>query len=805
MENEIKQIIQSAKMLRSEGYSDKKIAEFVHIELGKTIYYDNNYTAKIENDKVETILSQNRKKNMLKANTDKSSKAQICKGMAEIYAEILNEVGIEARVFGVEKKGDIQEVHEDKARHYYVKFKIEEQEYVQDYLMESALMRIKIGEAEISENMPGICRIEEYQERGLKNLMQTELSHEYLKNVFEKSIYELSDRERLNAIFQKLNEHFENENTTFGFEEAKDFVFLMGKYLMKDKSKIKFINLVKERESECGIVCIYEIDGKKFLVRGEDERSDISFQAGEISNNDLQEILNQGYEGRSSEDRSYLQLEQVRQNNQKINKIINEIIEIRKNADISLQDGDKLETIAQSIFQLETKKCIEIYKAEYGQYGFLECRGANGDVYLNPDPKKMGDCSGGTKGLGIGISMSSFLGSVYGLLEKLNVQKSGAEFTQNYDGSERDQMDFLLYLKETNGIDMNYVLGALTHEAKHTYGLIGGNTFIKEGITEQTTREDCDKYGMYMSPTSHTQEANFIRKLELVVGRDEVVKAGLYDEHVKMKESRLRGLAERDRSVTIDELNEFFEISRYDDSKIDEYDKAETDESKKLRPKLEKFRKAHPELIDEITSIRNEYDKMNQFDRYNSISKKFNKVIPQIDFRKLIEKLDVLYDIQMQHKQEPDFYRALYSKDWNELLSDNELKMLSDSDGELDKEEGINLFGNGKKIKSYADLVAPINEYIRENNLDLTKDRRKMMSTIPNLKDVIEIQNSELEQLQSLREKQQSKGESTVSMQSLVRNALEKENTRIEEVKQADRVETREQENSKEGVSLDDD
>ena len=102
---------------------------------------------------------------MLREDTDKSQKAQICKGMAEIYAKILNKVGIEARAIGIEKKGETQEVGEDEAKHYCAVFKIKEQEYVQDYLMESALMRIKIGEAEMTENMPGMCPIEEYKER----------------------------------------------------------------------------------------------------------------------------------------------------------------------------------------------------------------------------------------------------------------------------------------------------------------------------------------------------------------------------------------------------------------------------------------------------------------------------------------------------------------------------------------------------------------------------------------------------------------------------------------------------------------
>lgn len=45
--------------------------------------------------------------------------------MAEIYAEILNEVGIEARAIGIEKKGETQELSQDEAKHYCAIFKLE--------------------------------------------------------------------------------------------------------------------------------------------------------------------------------------------------------------------------------------------------------------------------------------------------------------------------------------------------------------------------------------------------------------------------------------------------------------------------------------------------------------------------------------------------------------------------------------------------------------------------------------------------------------------------------------------------------
>lgn len=305
MKDLIKNIINRAKEMRANPeITDYDIAKYVHIELGKTIYYDNNYTAKLGNGKEENYLSSTRKSNMLKTDTDKSSKAQICKGMAEIYAEILNEVGIEARTIGVEKKGETQKLSKDEAKHYCTVFKIGEQEYVQDYLMESALMRIKIGEAEMAEHMPGICPISEYKERGSRSLIQTDLSHKYLDNIFGENLNNISDIQVFICIFEKLNQYFRNTEADFGFEEAKDFVFLTGKNFIATKPKI--INLVKENASQCSVACIYELEGKKFLIRGEDESTDIQIPAGEISNSDFAEILNQGYAGRSQEEREFI-------------------------------------------------------------------------------------------------------------------------------------------------------------------------------------------------------------------------------------------------------------------------------------------------------------------------------------------------------------------------------------------------------------------------------------------------------------------------------------------------------------------
>ncbi len=58
MEDIIQEIINKASELKNNSKTnDYDIAEFLHIELGKVLYYDNNYTAKFINNKQETEIS----------------------------------------------------------------------------------------------------------------------------------------------------------------------------------------------------------------------------------------------------------------------------------------------------------------------------------------------------------------------------------------------------------------------------------------------------------------------------------------------------------------------------------------------------------------------------------------------------------------------------------------------------------------------------------------------------------------------------------------------------------------------------
>ena len=115
MEDKIKRIIELAKQLKVQEVSNFEIAKYVHIELGKLIVYDNNYTIKnagfdVSRD-IEGKVSEKsvkRQERIINNETSISNLEQVCKGMAEIYVAILSEVGISANVVGVSSKEEVE-------------------------------------------------------------------------------------------------------------------------------------------------------------------------------------------------------------------------------------------------------------------------------------------------------------------------------------------------------------------------------------------------------------------------------------------------------------------------------------------------------------------------------------------------------------------------------------------------------------------------------------------------------------------------------------------------------------------------
>jgi len=348
MYNKIKEIIQKAKELKNNGRTDLEIAKFVHIELGKILIFNNNYTSKIEKNitneqgkkiNIQTEISKKRSEELRNAPTNINSNVQICKGMAEIYSGILTELGMYARVIGVEKLGllggtrdecgtkvDILEdysvtlnsnginkanITNNSSGHYYSIFRTNEGEYISDLLMEKTIARAKCNEISINGEIPGICNKNNYYERKnnpLNNInknfvlsLRSKLS-EYAKNRDYISI-----RDKIDFIFQEVNEL----SNKCGFEELKDCIYIYFQTLLSNEEKKDFIDnsktsiLVKENINSCKVISICNFKGNNYLIK-DNLNSDIPFNIGKLDSKNINKILINGYIPRKPLDKENL-------------------------------------------------------------------------------------------------------------------------------------------------------------------------------------------------------------------------------------------------------------------------------------------------------------------------------------------------------------------------------------------------------------------------------------------------------------------------------------------------------------------
>ena len=335
MEDKIKSIIDKATELKKSGISDLYIAKLVHIELGKILIYDNNYTANFnkEDDKEPTQVTKDRQAMILGEKTDIFKKSQVCRGMAEIYVAILNKIGINSKVMGIEKKGDVEgalredgtiidvpEIYDcsfndnleiitgknEKSNgyissHYCAKVEIDGLEYIQDFLIDSALFRIKVGEASINDSIPGFCLKENYESRTKQSLP---LAPEYIEKI--QSEYEKYTNEpNTEQTFQFLFEQLKRYDKDFGFEESKDFFLSISKRILQkdfNPQNLKIVNLLKESQSTCDIISIYNYNGINYLLRGGAESTSVKYDLGQISVSQIETLISQGLETRKKSD-----------------------------------------------------------------------------------------------------------------------------------------------------------------------------------------------------------------------------------------------------------------------------------------------------------------------------------------------------------------------------------------------------------------------------------------------------------------------------------------------------------------------
>lgn len=458
-------------------------------------------------------------------------------------------------------------------------------------------------------------------------------------------------------------------------------------------------------------------------------------------------------------------IKQIIENNRIINEQIQQIIELRRSGRIPFEQNGDIDALIQSIFEKETKKCLELYKIEFPGY---RCQGKEG--FSLKRASRGADCSGGINGLQVTLDMQKFIDKeIMPFIQKMgysineegiayfnsdendyNAHASNIKMPQQYVGSTRDQMDYFAELFAKNGIDMDWVLDVLPHEAIHTFGTIGGNTFLKEGITEELAREIGEKYGIRLSPTSHTQEAEFVRKLEIIVGRDNVIYSGMWSG--KFKEKEFKEILEKNPELKYEELSEIFELLKYEPSKLNKVEE--------LKNKLLKFRENYPDVTKILKDKVKLYGEQDLTTRYEGIAKEFDEKLglKEGTFYNYAELLDCLYSLNLNHKKNPDFYRLVYSLNIEELkekvksISEEDMKKTGKSSLEKDTEiieEIEKLYkqisqDNNLIINGFQDLMSPINEYVKGKDLNFDEQPK-------DYSEVLKIQREEIAMFEAMK------------------------------------------------------
>lgn len=456
----------------------------------------------------------------------------------------------------------------------------------------------------------------------------------------------------------------------------------------------------------------------------------------------------------------YSQLNQVKQNNKQINKLVEQILKLRREQRTSIEKNGIIDPKIEKLLQNEVRKCLEIYKLEFPGY---KMQGR--DTVSFREPKETADCYGGTAGLQVTYDMQEFIDEkILPVISKMGYRidengepafdetfRNNSEHSSNpevksfskYIGSTKDQMDYFTLLLAKNGVDLDFIWDALAHEKMHTFGVSNGNAFLKEGTTEELTREICEKYNIHMSPHAHTQEANFVRKLEMLVGRDTVIESGMWTG--KFKEQEFKGILEDNPGLKYSELSEMFELLKTKPQKL----------SKEESEELNKFCIANPNVAKKLKDSIEKYRVSEQQNkRYSKVAEKFDSELGMKEgsFNKYIEILDNMYAISQRYKQDPKLYRDIYNLPLDELT--NGYMVVQTQKGFSSKDMAIldkirTLFGElsemnpSMEINCYNDLIAPIDKKIVGKNLS-TNDEYKDYSS------VLSIQEAEITDLMEL-------------------------------------------------------
>ena len=165
----------------------------------------------------------------------------------------------------------------------------------------------------MGNDLPGFHRKEEHRER--TNSQVSKICPKYVDKIQEemrKYMKGKDDSKVFDFVFEKLKEYIDE----FGFEEAKDFVMMYAQSIIP-RGMIKEapipINLVKEDEDNCEVLCVYKYGDNSYLLRG--GQSSINLPIGKISVEEIETINSEGFVPRKLNDAKYI--EEIMQRNDK--------------------------------------------------------------------------------------------------------------------------------------------------------------------------------------------------------------------------------------------------------------------------------------------------------------------------------------------------------------------------------------------------------------------------------------------------------------------------------------------------------
>lgn len=251
-------------------------------------------------------------------------------------------------------------------------------------------------------------------------------------------------------------------------------------------------------------------------------------------------------------------VEKVKERNEEIQALFSALIEERKKLNVKTFDEfGNLDENIKKLLQAEMEKCVAIYCAEYG----FETPNNKFTVEVDNSKLPMPNAKGSENGITVfSQTQDSFKG-----LEALKLEGDGL-YATSVNGTEitstgilnvndnsnvsstRDSFDQFYELIKNEKCDLEFILDVVAHETMHIF--VPGDTALVEGTTEQLTRQAADKYGLRLSPTSHSKETRMVALLEEIVGVDAVKSIALTNDQ-KNRRTNEKSLVDNERYETL--------------------------------------------------------------------------------------------------------------------------------------------------------------------------------------------------------------------------------------------------------------